>query len=136
MKTAEVNYLGDLRTESRHLKSGNVILTDAPIDNHGKGAAFSPTDLTCTSLANCMITTMGIAAQNHSIQMQEVRAEVLKIMASEPRRIASIEVDVYMPNHGYTNKEKTILEHAAHTCPVAKSLHPELIQVIRFHWSE
>lgn len=136
MKTSEVIYLGELRTESKHLKSGDLILTDAPIDNHGKGEAFSPTDLTCTSLANCMLTTMGIASLTHKFQIEGAKAEVLKIMANDPRRISSIEIDIYMPQTSYTNREKTILEHAAHTCPVARSLHPDLIQVTRFHWKD
>ncbi len=97
MKTSEVLYTGDLRTQTTHVRSGQTFITDAPVDNQGKGEAFSPTDLAATSLACCMITTMGIAAKTHGINMIGTRAEVLKIMASDPRRIASIEVDIYMP---------------------------------------
>lgn len=134
MKTAEVVYLGNLRTEATHLRSGQSIVTDAPVDNHGKGEAFSPTDLAATSLASCMITTMGIAANTHDIEMDGARAEVLKIMANDPRRIAAIEIDIYMPPMEYSSKQKTILEKAALTCPIVKSLHPNLEEITRFHW--
>jgi len=136
MKTATVKYLGNLRTEAQHLKSGNKIITDAPTDNHGKGEAFSPTDLASTALASCMITVMGIAAQTHDIDMEGTHAEMLKIMADNPRRIGRIEIDLYMPNKNYSSKQKTILEHAAKTCPVGRSLHPECEEVLRFHWSQ
>ncbi len=134
MKTSEVKYLGHLRTECTHLRSGDKILTDAPVDNKGKGEAFSPTDLTATSLASCMITTMAIAADTHNIPMEGAKAEVLKIMASDPRRIAGIEVDIYMPPLDYSDKQKRILENAAKTCPVGRSLHPDLKEVLRIHW--
>jgi len=134
MKTAEVLYTGDLRTQTTHVRSGQTFITDAPVDNQGKGEAFSPTDLAATSLACCMITTMGIAAKTHGINMIGTRAEVLKIMASDPRRIASIEVDIYMPDLAFSNKEKVILEKAANACPVNRSLHPVLKKVLPFHW--
>jgi putative redox protein len=134
MKTAEVVYLGNLRTEATHLRSGQTIVTDAPVDNHGKGEAFSPTDLAATSLASCMITTMGIAANTHGIEMDGARAEVLKVMANDPRRISAIEIDIYMPPVEYQSKQKTILEKAALTCPIARSLHPDLEEITRFHW--
>ena len=135
MKTAEVLYTGDLRTQTTHVRSGQTFITDAPVDNQGKGEAFSPTDLAATSLACCMITTMGIAAKTHGINRVGARAEVLKIMASDPRRIASIEVDIYMPDLEFSNKEKVILEKAANACPVNRSLHPDLKEVLRIHWS-
>jgi uncharacterized OsmC-like protein len=134
MKTSSVEYLGNLRTRSTHLRSGEKIITDAPIDNHGRGEAFSPTDLAATSLANCMLTIMGIAANNHGINMDGARAEVMKIMKDNPRRIGQIIIDVHMPGNEYSAKEKAILEHAGRTCPVAKSLHPDLEQTIHFHW--
>lgn len=136
MKTAEVIYLGNLRTEATHLRSNQKMITDAPIDNQGKGEAFSPTDLTATSLATCILTTMAIAAKTHEITMEGAKAEVLKIMANDPRRIASIEVDIFMPKENYNDKQKTILERAAKTCPVVRSLHPDLKEVIRFHWQD
>jgi putative redox protein len=134
MKTSEVIYIGQLRTECKHLRSGEKIITDAPVDNKGKGEAFSPTDLTATSLATCMITTMAIAAETHQIPMEGAKAEVLKIMASDPRRIDGIEVDIYMPPLDYSDKQKRILENAAKTCPVGRSLHPDLKEVLRIHW--
>ncbi|HRG67451.1 MAG: OsmC family protein [Saprospiraceae bacterium] len=135
MKTAEVIYTGDLRTQTTHIRSGQSFITDAPVDNQGKGEAFSPTDLAATSLACCMITTMGIAAKTHEIDMKGARAEVLKIMANDPRRIASIEVDIYMPDLPFSPKEKIILEKAANACPVKRSLHPDLKEVLRIHWA-
>ncbi|MDQ3143214.1 MAG: OsmC family protein [Bacteroidota bacterium] len=134
MKTAKVTYLGGLRSEAVHLKSGQKITIDAPIDNHGKGEAFSPTDLASTSLACCMITIMGIAAQTHQINMEGTQADVLKIMAENPRRIARIEIDIYMPHRVYNSKQKTILENAAKACPVSKSLSEELEEIVRIHW--
>lgn len=135
MKTAEVIYTGDLRTQTTHIRSGQSFITDAPVDNQGKGEAFSPTDLAATSLACCMITTMGIAAKTHEIDMKGARAEVLKIMANDPRRIASIEVDIFMPDLPFSPKEKIILEKAANACPVKRSLHPDLKEVLRIHWA-
>src|SRR5690348_10911222 len=115
--TSEVIYTGDLRTEAVHLKSGIKIITDPPVDNQGKGEAFSPTDLAATSLGSCMLTIMGIAARNHDMDIKGTRVTINKIMAADPRRIIKIEVDMYMPAISYTDKEKKILEHAAITCP-------------------
>lgn len=134
MKTAEVVYLGDLRTEATHLRSGKKIYTVAPPDNQGKGDDFSPTDLASTSLASCMMTIMAIAANAHEINVEGMRAEVLKIMANDPRRIGSIEIDLFMPDRDYSSKEKAILEHAANACPVGRSLHPDLQEILRIHW--
>ncbi|MEO6189919.1 MAG: OsmC family protein [Saprospiraceae bacterium] len=134
MKTAKVEYLGLLRTRAIHLRSGAEFFTDAPLDNHGKGEAFSPTDLASTSLASCMLTVMGLAAQTHSIKIDGAYADVLKVMKENPRRISQIEIDIYMPKFEYTSKEKSILEHTANTCPVSKSLHPDLEVILRFHW--
>ncbi|MEP7195034.1 MAG: OsmC family protein [Saprospiraceae bacterium] len=134
MKTSKVEYLGELRTKCTHLRSGQEFFTDAPLDNNGKGEAFSPTDLASTSLASCMLTVMGIAARTYEIKMEGAYADVLKIMADNPRRIASIEVDIYMPSVEYNNKQKSILENAAKTCPVGRSLNTELKEILRFHW--
>lgn len=136
MATIETTYTGDLRTQARHVGSGTEIITDAPIDNQGKGEAFSPTDLLSASLGSCMLTIMGIAARTHSINMDQTRVEITKIMASEPRRVAEIRIVFFMPARKYSSKEKAILEHAARTCPVALSLHPELVQDVQFHWTE
>lgn len=132
--TSEVTYVGELRTEAVHLQSGTRILTDPPVDNHGKGEAFSPTDLAATSLGSCMLTIMGIAARTHGLDILGTRTTINKIMAADPRRIIKIEVDMYMPEISYSDKDKKILEHAALTCPVAKSLHPDIEQQVNFHW--
>jgi putative redox protein len=132
--TSRVEYLGELRTTAEHLQSSTIILTDAPTDNHGKGEAFSPTDLCATSLANCMMTIMGISARSRDIELKGMKAEVTKIMAANPRRIARIEINLHMPPGDYSDIEKKVLQTAAHTCPVAMSLHPDIEQVIAFNW--
>ncbi len=134
MATSKITYEGDLRTLAVHLRSGNEIITDAPTDNQGKGEAFSPTDLLATSLGSCMLTIIGIAALNHGFNTDGARAEITKIMAENPRRVSEVQVYLYFPPNGYTEKEKTIIRHAAHTCPVAKSLHPDLKQEIVFNF--
>ncbi|MGZ4035599.1 MAG: OsmC family protein [Bacteroidia bacterium] len=134
MKTSKIVYKGNLRTESTHLQSGQVILTDAPLDNNGQGQAFSPTDLLATSLGCCMLTIMGIVAGRNSINIDNSSVEITKIMKSDPRRVGEIIVEFTMPKQDYSDKEKSLLEHAAHTCPVAKSLSPELMQTVIFNW--
>lgn len=135
MLTSKVIYKGELRTEASHLQSNTIINTDAPKDNHGKGEAFSPTDLVATALASCMISIMGIVALKEGItSIEGTIAEVTKIMLAEPRRIGEIHVKFMFPENDFTDKEKKIYEHAALTCPVAKSLHPDLKQVIEFVW--
>ncbi len=133
--TSKVVYTGELRTEATHLASKSIIITDAPVDNHGKGEAFSPTDLLATSLANCLITVMGIKAKNENMtDITGTTAEVTKIMYSDPRRVGEIHVKVIFPPKGYSEKEKKVYENTALTCPVAKSLHPEIKQLISFVW--
>ena len=134
MATIETVYEGNLRTRAKHLGSGSEIITDAPIDNQGKGEAFSPTDLLSAALGSCMLTIMGIAANTHYIDMDQTRIRITKIMASNPRRVAEVQIEFDMPSKGYSEKEKAILEHAARTCPVALSVHPDLIQTITFNW--
>jgi uncharacterized OsmC-like protein len=134
MTTSTVTYLGELRTRSVHHLSGEVIITDAPPDNQGRGEAFSPTDLCATSLANCMMTIIGISARNHGLDITGATAEVTKIMAANPRRIAGIEMVITMPKNGFTDGQKKILETAARSCPVALSLHPDLVQGMHFEW--
>jgi putative redox protein len=131
---SQIIYKGDLRTEAEHLASGVKIITDAPTDNHGKGQAFSPSDLVSTALAQRMITLMGIAANNHQIKLEKIEAEVTKTMGTDPRRITIIKVDFKIEDLNYTVKEKTILERAALTCPVAKSLSPDVHQDITFSY--
>lgn len=133
--TSTVTYLGDLRTTATHLASNNQIVTDAPVDNHGKGEAFSPTDLLATSLANCALTVMGIGARERGIDMDGASASVTKHMAANPRRVSKIEMTITFPEgKSYDDKEKQILEQIGYNCPVAKSLHPDLEQVITFVW--
>lgn len=133
--TSEVIYLGDLRTKSTHLASQSEILSDAPIDNNGKGEAFSPTDYVANALASCMLTIMGLKARDMGIDIRQSRAEVTKTMASAPRRIAEIEVKLLMSVQA-DKKTQTILENAAKTCPVGKSLHPDVVQNITFVWKK
>lgn len=132
MITSTVEYKGNLRTEAIHLESGTKIITDAPKDNHGNGESFSPTDLMATSLSSCMLSIMGIVAKRDNIDIVGIKTEVTKIMYSEPRRVGEIYVKLTMPKNNYSEKERNLLEHAAHTCPVAKSLHPDIIQKIEF----
>ncbi len=132
--TSRVIYKGKLRTEATHLRSGNTIITDAPVDNHGNGEAFSPTDLAATSLASCLLTIMGIAANARDIDMEGATATVNKIMSSDPRRIGKIEIEVTMPKKPYTEAEKKILEKAAHHCPVALSLGDKTEEELTIIW--
>ena len=130
--TIKTKYLGDLRVESVHLKSGNALITDAPLDNKGKGEAFSPTDLLATSLVTCMITIMGIAANNHGLNIDNVEAQVTKIMSTNPRRISEIIIEFNFVKNNFSEKEKQILRDAAYSCPVAMSLHPDLKKSVVF----
>ncbi len=132
MDTAKVIYLGGLRNEATHLRSGQVIVTDAPPDNKGRGEAFSPTDLLSTSLACCMMTLMGIAAQEKDIPLTGLNARVVKHMASGPRRVAKIEVHLELDGSALSEKQRSILEHTARTCPVALSLREDLEQEVTF----
>jgi len=132
--TATVTYTGDLRCQLTHELSGAQILTDAPPDNHGKGEAFSPTDLCAVSLAACMLTVMGIRVRERGISIDGTRAEVTKIMAADPRRIARVKIRLFMPPNTYSEADKSLLVHIAHTCPVALSLHPDIEQQVEFIW--
>jgi putative redox protein len=136
MATIETSYLGELRTEAKHVLSGNTLITDAPLDNQGKGEAFSPTDLMSASLGSCMLTIMGIAAKEHGIDINGSTCSITKIMASEPRRVSEIQIHFNFPAINYSDKQKLILERAAKNCPVAKSLHPDLVQMVRFNFQD
>ena len=131
--TSKVNYLGDLRTSAIHIASDKNIITDAPIDNQGKGEAFSPTDTVATALASCLLTIMGIKARDLNIDITKTSAEVTKVMARNPRRISEIQITVNFTK-SYDQRIKKILEKAALTCPVSNSLHPDLKQNILFNW--
>ena len=118
------------------MRSGTVIETDAPLDNNGKGERFSPSDLVATALASCMLTIMGIAARTHNINITGTECEVEKIMVTDPRRIGEVKINMHFPQtENYTDKEKKILEHAAMTCPVIESLHPDIKKTVSFLWN-
>ncbi|WP_201593115.1 OsmC family protein [Psychrobacter sp. Pi2-51] len=131
MTTSKVTYQGDLRTQAIHLQSNNQIITDAPIDNHGKGEAFSPTDLLATSLASCMLTVIGIKARDMDIDIAGTTAEVTKVMAADPRRVSEIHIIVIF-NRELDDRTQTIFYNTALTCPVAKSIHPDITQNVTF----
>ncbi|AYD46675.1 OsmC family protein [Arachidicoccus soli] len=133
--TSEIIYKGELRADCKHLQSGSLIETDAPTDNKGKGERFSPTDLVATALGSCIITTMAIKTDIWGIDLAGTKLEITKIMNAEPRRIAEVKVDIYFPKTlQVDDKQKAILEHIANACPVAKSLHPDLVQTINFFY--
>ena len=136
MPTVHTAYLGNLRTQATHLQSGTSILTDAPTDNNGRGEAFSPTDLVVTALGSCIITTMGIFAQRHDINLTGSTMDITKVMSSEPpRRIAKIEIKLTMMSETeLSDADRQKLIRVAHTCPVAISLHPDVEQIIDFEW--
>jgi uncharacterized OsmC-like protein len=131
--TSKVTYIGDLRTTSVHVQSGTEILSDAPKDNHGKGEAFSPTDLVANSLATCMVSIMGIKSRDLNVDLTDSTVEVTKIMQAEPRKIAKI-IAVFNMSVAVDEKAKIILERAAMTCPVLLSLHPDIEKEITFNW--
>jgi putative redox protein len=136
MHTSKITYVSNLRTEAVHLKSSESYITDAPVDNNGKGEAFSPTDLAATSLGNCAITVMSIAAQKENVAFDGTEVLVTKIMSTDsPRRIAEIKVEFSMKvNQNLDKTQQERYERVAHTCPVALSLHPDIKQDMRFIW--
>lgn len=133
--TATILYEGNLRCNARHLQSNSVIETDAPTDNRGKGERFSPTDLVCTALGTCMITTMAMKATDMEIELKDTRVEVKKYMASDPRRISKIDVVINLPKTlQLEEKDKIILQRTGDHCPVIKSLHPDIIINATYNW--
>ncbi len=131
---ATVEYVGDLRTQSVHLKSGQTITTDAPTDNLGKGEAFSPTDLVSSALSSCMMTIMGQVANREGVDLKGLKTEVVKIMSANPRKIAEIKISFMHPNLLATDGQKQKLKNAAMTCPVALSLSESVKQTITFNF--
>lgn len=128
-------YEGNLRTVATHLQSGTVIETDAPVDNQGKGERFSPTDLVATALGNCMLTIMGIKARDMELNIEGTKVDITKIMVADPRRIGEIKVVIKFNETLQTDeKQRTILERAAMTCPVFQSLHPDMKKDVEFVW--
>jgi putative redox protein len=136
METSRVTYTHDLRTEAIHVKSGQSFITDAPIDNQGRGEAFSPTDILATSLGACAITVVGIAARTHGFNVDGTVIKITKIMASDPRRVGEVIVEMDFPAIHYTEKEKSIIKHTINTCPVGQSLNPDLKQTFILNFSD
>lgn len=134
MATSKITYKGGLRTSAVHLRSGNEIITDAPVDNKGKGEAFSPTDLLATSLGACMLSIVGIAADEHGFNIEGTTCEITKIMAEGPRRVSEIVATFQFPANNYSDKIKTIIERSAKTCPVELSLHPDIKRSFTFNY--
>jgi len=133
--TSQIIYKSGLRTSCTHLQSGTEIETDAPTDNKGKGERFSPTDLLATALGSCMITTMGIKAESMGIELDGTRVDVTKIMVSDPRRVGKLVAHVFFPaGLNLDEKTKLILERSARTCPVERSLHPDMELDMAFNW--
>jgi putative redox protein len=133
--TSQIIYKGNLRTEAVHLQSQSIIETDAPVDNHGNGERFSPTDIVATALGSCMLTIMGIKARDMQVNLEGTTISITKIMADNPRRIGGIEVLFTFPDSLQLNeKQRTILERAALTCPVAQSIHPDIQVNVHFGW--
>lgn len=132
MITSKVKYIGDLRTQNTHLRSGSEIITDAPVDNCGKGEAFSPTDLLATSLADCILTIIGIKAKESGFSIDGATAEVTKVMGTEPRRVVEITINFDFSMLEFTPKQKAIIKALPNACPVAHSLHPDIKQVHNF----
>ena len=133
--TSQIVYKGNLRTVATHLQSQTMIETDAPVDNHGKGERFSPTDIVATALGSCMLTIMGIKARDMQVNLEGTTISITKIMADNPRRIGGIEVLFTFPESIQADeKQRAILERAALTCPVAKSIHPDIQLNVKFSW--
>jgi uncharacterized OsmC-like protein len=134
MVKIDIRYEGGLRCAATHGPSGQTLQTDAPVDNHGRGESFSPTDLVATALGACMVTIMGIAARRHGIDLGETAVKVLKEMSPQPpRRISKLTIvfTIALPS---THPQRTLLENAARSCPVHLSLHPDVVQDVRFDW--
>jgi putative redox protein len=134
MAAITVQYLGGLRTEGTHTKSGQKIITDAPPDNNGRGEAFSPTDLVCAALSSCMMTIMGMLADREGIDLTGLRTDVVKIMASNPRKIAEVQITFFHDDLKATDVQKEKLKRAALTCPVALSLNDSVKQTVTFNF--
>jgi len=128
METAKTKYLGDLRTEMVHVRSGSIITTDAPVDNKGKGEFFSPTDLVASALGSCIFTIMGIAAKEHGFSIDGSSCRITKIMTDTPRKIGEIKIEFDFTSGTYSDKQKKILDYCVKTCPVSLSLHTSVNQ--------
>lgn len=134
MPTSKITYLGQLRTRAVHLQSGQEIITDAPVDNKGKGEAFSPTDLLATSLGCCMLTIMGIAALEQNFSIDGTEVEITKIMGTDPRRVSEVAVELKFPPNNYSDRQKAVLKYISENCPVSLSLHSDLKQSVTLNF--
>ena len=131
MVDIKITYMGDLRTKAKHLKSGTVLNTDAPVDNMGKGESFSPTDMLATALGSCMLTIMGIKANQHEVDIKDTTVDISKEMSENPRRISRLALKITFQNN-IEPKYQKLFERAAHQCPVSKSIHPDIDESIEF----
>jgi uncharacterized OsmC-like protein len=131
METAKTKYISDLRTEILHVRSGSVIITDAPVDNKGKGENFSPTDMVASALGSCIFTIMGIAAREHGFSIDNSSCKITKIMTDKPRKIGEIKIEFDLTGYDYTDNQKKILEHCVKTCPVALTLNESVFQNVK-----
>jgi putative redox protein len=136
METIRTTYIGQLRTEAIHVQSGNKLITDAPVDNHGKGEAFSPTDLLATSLASCIFTIMGIKAEASGFSIDGATAKTWKIMSENPRRVAEVKIEYDFTMCDLNDKQKKILQGLVKVSPVPLSLHTETIQNVSIKFKE
>ncbi len=136
MPTISTKYIGDLHTESIHHDSGSTLVTDAPKDNQGLGAAFSPTDLLATAFGTCVLTIMGMSARTHGFSIDGATVETDKVMGSGPRRVAELISVFTMPHNNYSDKERKIIEMTAKSCPVFNSLHPDIKKTLTFKYAE
>jgi uncharacterized OsmC-like protein len=134
MPNFEVFYQGNLRCKAEHIQSGTTILTDAPVDNQGKGESFSPTDLLAIALGTCMATVMGIEANNLKVNLSGTQLHINKVMGILPRRVVEIKIDVTIPDENFTENQKNKLIEIGVNCPVAKSIHPDIYQNIEFNF--
>lgn len=134
MATSRIEYLGDLRTKCTHLKSGVELVTDAPVDNNGKGASFSPTDMAATAYASCMITIIGIYCNDNDISFKKGTAEVNKVMVSNPRRIGTIEIALDFSGNNWTESEQRQVRNAGENCPVAKTIGEDVAVVFNYQF--
>ena len=133
MSDIKIKYTEDLRTIATHVSSGSTIITDAPLDNNGKGEKFSPTDLFATALGSCMLTIMGITAQTHGINIDDAEVSVKKIMGVNPRRVSRIKIVINIYND-ISEKDRKLLIKAAHHCPVSKSINPDIQEDVTFNF--
>ena len=136
METAKTTYLGDLRTEIIHLRSGSEIITDAPVDNQGRGEKFSPTDMVAAALGSCIFTIMGIAAREHGFSIDGSTCTITKIMTDKPRKIGEIKIEFDLRGHDYSEKQRSILEHCVKNCPVSRSLHESVFQNVSLRYKD